>query len=410
MKAMRTTRLRIAFAALLAVSGAGGLLASRGAAQGAFAGFPVALARTRAVAAAADTFLATLDPEQRSRALLPFKVQAKAEGVGFSTLGPRPGGRRPPREPGDSPPGELRPPPGGLGRGPPGDMKAAEKYGQAVWSNFPVGIVNRPGVQLGTLTAPQRVAAMHLLQVLLSPAGFRKVQDIMNADQMLADAGQDFAAGRDVYSLAILGTPNAAKPWMVEFGGHHLGLNVVIIGVHGVMTPTLTGTQPAQYLSDGRTVRVLAGENDKAFALMDALDAGQRTQAVLNYKVGDLVLGPGHDGETIAPEGLKASAMTERQRALLMDVVAEWAGILDAAYSGPRLAQIRAGLDHTWFAWSGPTTHAPNRNGSAYYRIQGPKLLIEFAPQTSRGDDPTTHVHTIYRDPTNAYGAAFTRP
>ena len=77
------------------------------------------------------------------------------------------------------------------------------------------------------------------------------------------------------------------------------------------MTPTLTGAQPAVYTANGKTVRVLAQENDKAFALIDALDEGQRKQAILNFRVGDLVLGPGQDGKTIAPEGLKVSAMTE---------------------------------------------------------------------------------------------------
>jgi Protein of unknown function (DUF3500) len=71
------------------------------------------------------------------------------------------------------------------------------------------------------------------------------------------------------------------------------------------------------------------------------------------------------------------------------------------------MAEIIAGLDSTYFAWSGPTTHEPGRNGSAYYRIQGPKLFIEFSPQ-GVGGDPTMHVHTIYRDPTNDYGRAFT--
>jgi Protein of unknown function (DUF3500) len=71
------------------------------------------------------------------------------------------------------------------------------------------------------------------------------------------------------------------------------------------------------------------------------------------------------------------------------------------------MAEIKAGLNDTYFAWSGPTTHEPDRNGSAYYRIQGPKLIIEFSPQ-GVGGDLTNHVHTMYRDPTNDYGVRFT--
>jgi len=47
---------------------------------------------------------------------------------------------------------------------------------------------------------------------------------------------------------------------------------------------------------------VLAQENDKAFALLNALEPAQRKQAILGYRVNDLVLGPGHAGQTIQPE------------------------------------------------------------------------------------------------------------
>ena len=71
----------------------------------------------------------------------------------------------------------------------------------------------------------------------------------------------------------------------------------------------------------------------------------------------------------------------------------------------PRLAEIKAGLDDTRFAWSGPLTRAPDRNGASYFRVHGPTLFIEFAPQAP-GGDLTMHAHTIYRDPSNAYGRA----
>ena len=66
-----------------------------------------------------------------------------------------------------------------------------------------------------------------------------------------------------------------------------------------------------------------------------------------------------------------------------------------------RMAQLKSDLNETRFAWSGPTNFQPGNNITAYYRIQGPHLVIEYAPQN---DEPTNHVHTIYRDPTNDYG------
>jgi hypothetical protein len=67
------------------------------------------------------------------------------------------------------------------------------------------------------------------------------------------------------------------------------------------------------------------------------------------------------------------------------------------------MAEVKADLNETWFAWSGPANVVVGTNIFAYYRIQGPHLVIEYAPQ-GLGGDPSNHVHTMYRDPTNDYG------
>jgi hypothetical protein len=209
--------------------------------------------------------------------------------------------------------------------------------------------------------------------------------------------------GKGLYYISMMGTPSEKTPWMLQFGGHHLALNITIAGEQGILTPTLTGAQPALYTIDGKTVRPLGGESDKALALLNALDENQRKQAILNYRVADLVLGPGQDGKTIQPEGLKASSMNEKQRAMLVGVIAEWAEIVHESAAAARMAELKADLNETWFAWSGNTTAAPGKNITGYYRIQGPHLVIEYAPQPL-GGDPSLHVHTMYRDPTNDYG------
>jgi hypothetical protein len=182
-----------------------------------------------------------------------------------------------------------------------------------------------------------------------------------------------------------------------------LALNITIVGARGILTPTLTGAQPALYTLNGKTVRPLGQESDKALALLNSLDEGQRKQAILSFRMADLVLGPGQDGKTIQPEGLKASTMTEKQRAMLIDVMAEWSGIVHESEAALRLAELKSEINETWFAWSGPVTAAASGNIAAYYRIQGPHVVIEYAPQ-EMGGDPSLHVHTMYRDPTNDYG------
>ncbi len=283
-----------------------------------------------------------------------------------------------------------------------------EDQQRARWSNFPTSFVRRAGPSLGELNDAQRSAALALVSSALSQRGFEKVQQIMEGDEVLKKNERNNPIfGKDLYYISILGTPSEKDPWMLQFGGHHLALNITIIGEHGVLTPSLTAAQPALYQFNGKTVRPLGQENDKAFALLNSFDEAQRKQAILNYRVADLVLGPGRDGKKIQPEGLKVSAMSEQQRAMILDLISEWTGIAADSFAAARMAEIKAGLDDTWFAWSGPTTVEPGKNGASYYRIQGPKLVIEYAPQRM-GGDPTMHIHTIYRDPTNDYGQALT--
>ena len=275
------------------------------------------------------------------------------------------------------------------------------------WSNLPTTMVARAGLKMGELSAAQKTGAMALLASALSKRGYEKVLAIMDGDEQLKNEGGGPGGGRgggpmfgkDLFYISILGKPSVKDPWMLQFGGHHLALNITMVGRDGILTPSLTAAQPAKYTLAGKTVRPLGAENDKAFALVNALDEGQRKQAILTYKVADLVLGPGQDGKTIQPEGLKASAMNATQQAMLLDLVSEWADIVNEQSAAVRMAEIKANIADTWLAWSGPTT-----NGMpAYYRIQGPTLVIEYAPQPL-GGDPTMHIHTIYRDPTNDYG------
>lgn len=324
------------------------------------------------------------------------------------------------------------------------------------WSNLPTGFVPRAGISLKQMTAAQQTAAMDLMATVLSPMGLEKVNQIRLADddfkvngsrrgpraggppagnggpppqfangappppgssgppQQLGGrggrggrppSGGGDMFGKDLYYISFLGNPSTTTPWMLQFGGHHLALNITIAGSRGVMTPSLTGAQPATFQVNGKTIRPVGRESDKALALLESLDTQERQQAILTYRVPDLILGPGQDGKKIAPEGLKASAMNDRQRAILMDLIAEWAGIMNEGAASARMAELKAGLNETWFAWSGPTDFQPGSNITAYYRIQGPHLVIEYAPQH---DEPANHVHTIYRDPTNDYGRQFT--
>jgi uncharacterized protein DUF3500 len=322
-------------------------------------------ASTAKAVTAANAFLATLNDQQRAKALLPLNATTRT-----------------------------------------------------VWSNLPTGVTmqvganERNGLKLGAMSAAQQDAALALVAATLSRGGFQKVMNIVNADQQLEvssapqrGAGNRVRFGRAEYYVAILGTPSADRRWMMQFGGHHLAINVTIAGRQSTLTPTHTGAQPANYTLNGQTIRPLGGENDKAFKLMNALDAPQQKQALLGYEVRNLVLGPGEDGKVIQPEGVRASTFNNDQRTLLLDLIREWVDILDDTAAGAKMSEITAQLSDTWFAWSGSTASG----GLAYFRIQGPTVLIEYAPQ-GNPKPSNDHIHTIFRDPTNDYGVKLTTP
>jgi hypothetical protein len=219
------------------------------------------------------------------------------------------------------------------------------------WSNLPTGIYERQGLRMGDLTRPQRAAVTTLLQAALSADGYRKVTEIVRGDEILKTSGRGGAPagragtlpgqgdpggrapgrggrgrggpgaglvfGEDEYYLAFVGTPSTTTPWMLQYGGHHLAINLTLAGKLATMAPSLPAAQPATYTFEGKEIRPLGKENDKAFALIDALDEKQRAQAIIGSRVADLVLGPGQDGRAIQPEGLRASAMSTAQQDML---------------------------------------------------------------------------------------------
>jgi hypothetical protein len=270
------------------------------------------------------------------------------------------------------------------------------------WSNLPSGIYRRAGLRTGDMTPAQKKALDTLLQAVLSKSGFQKVTDIVNGDEYLRQndpMGGRLNFGKAEYYVSLMGEPSETAPWRLQFGGHHLAINATVSGPEITLAPSLPAAQPAKYTLGGKTIQPLGREMTKGFALVQALTDEQKKQAVRAPYYIDLVLGPGQDGKKVTAEGIPASALTEPQKKLLLDLIAEWVGNVNDEDAAKKLSDVKKDLDKTYFAWGGPTT----TGSAAYYRIAGPTLWIEYAPQRMGGDG-TNHTHCIYRDPTNDYG------
>ncbi|WP_027483421.1 DUF3500 domain-containing protein [Deinococcus pimensis] len=273
---------------------------------------------------------------------------------------------------------------------------------RAGWSNFPTGIFQRAGVRWGGLTSTQRAALTTLLGAVLSEDGLKNVQEQMTADDVLkSQGGGNLTFGSDEYYVAFLGTPSTTTGWTLQFGGHHLALNATVAGANVTLAHSLTGGQPVRYTQNGTSVNIVEPEVTDAYALVGSFASTQKTKAVLSTQSIDLVLGPGHDGQTLQAEGLSASEMTEAQRAQLLALIRDRLGMLNADDVAAKMSAIEQNLDRTSFAWYGSTT----AGGTAYWRVTGPTVIMEFSPQ-SMGGDATNHIHSMYRDPTDEYGAA----
>jgi hypothetical protein len=171
------------------------------------------------------------------------------------------------------------------------------------------------------------------------------------------------------------------------------------------VTPVLFGASP-DIVPRGPYAgwHVLAQEREKGFAVLDSLTTAQRQRAVLAEKVPpDIFAGPQRDKALEKFEGLPASDLDARQRALLWSLIEEYLGNQLPEVARAHRAKIEAdGAGKLHFAWMGPAS----REQSFYYRVHGPSLLIEY-DNTGRPGPPfahTNHVHIVYRDPTNDYG------
>ncbi len=193
--------------------------------------------------------------------------------------------------------------------------------------------------------------------------------------------GGGLTFGSDYYYVSFLGAPSVTSPWTLQFGGHHLAINATVVGSDVTLAPSLTGGQPVRFTANGEEIYIVEEEVAEATALLNSLTVEQQSQAVLGTQSIDLVLGPGKDGLTLEQEGLPASQMTGDQNGLFLNLIEARLGILNADDLAPKMAEIEANLQQTYFAWFGSTTDT----GSAYWRVTGPTVLIEFSPQNMGG-------------------------
>jgi len=280
---------------------------------------------------------------------------------------------------------------------------------RATWSNLPIIMVRPDGVLIKDMTDEQQRAAHALMRATMSSQGYAKFAGIMVLEDLLhqmeaqsdsrsGPLGAAFLATRDYgnYAISVFGNPGDEN-WGWKIAGHHAAANFTISNGRVAFTPTFLGSSPME-VQGGRYagLMVLAHEGQHGIDLMASLDKAQQEKATIATEAaGDVFEGPGRRSSLEEFEGLSAGDLTKEQMHLLHRLVAEYLHNADHDAAHAQMAAIEeAGWDKLWFSWRGPV----DPKGMFYYRVHGPRVLIEYNRQNAN------HDHMIIRDPTNDYG------
>ncbi len=256
------------------------------------------------------------------------------------------------------------------------------------WHWFPTW--NREGLMLGDMNATQRQAALALLRSSVSEAGYTKALEIMALQR-------DLGRSPDNYHFTIYGDPSAPNwGWAVE--GHHLSLNYTIAGNRIAAAPLFLGASPIYAGNVRRTT--MRREEEAARELVRSLDAQGRSRLIFSASTpGDTVTRNAIQVRPLEAVGIALGSLGSGPQTLALEAIREYLNMMPPAVAAARLEQVQRELPQARFGWAG----ALEPRTRHYYRIQGSGFLLEH--DNSR--DGGTHIHSVWRDFENDFGAAW---
>ena len=272
--------------------------------------------------------------------------------------------------------------------------------------NFHFVPKERRGITFNEMNSAQQETAYNLLKSCLGDDTYQKTKDIMQLEIVLKELEkrkpEDKWRDPGNYHFTIFGTPSLKTIWGWRFEGHHISFNfsfdkkTLVAG-----TPGFLGSNPAIVLSGPMAGKqVLKEESDRGFALLYSLSSSQIKKAII-----DTVAFP--DIQTLnkrnamlgKPVGIRYSELSKEQQSLLLQLINTYLHRYKHHLAEKMMADVRkGGLENIWFAWAGYTK--PVIGKGAYYRIQGPTIVIEY----DNTQNNANHVHSVVRDLKHDFG------
>ena len=269
----------------------------------------------------------------------------------------------------------------------------------------------RKGMVMREMNAAQKTAALRLVRAALSEAGYNKASKIMQLEGVLNKLegdGGNWERDPEKYYLTIFGSPSNDDAWGLSFEGHHLSLNFVCRDGQVVnSTPQFFAANPATVMEDvpgpiKRGTRVLRDEEQIGFELVNSLEDKQRDQAIVADQAPKEIRFAGDAQVDVGePEGIPMNQLNETQQRLLKNLVLTYVdAVADKVAKRRRETIDRNGWDNIHFAWAGATKPGIGH----YYRIRGTDFLIEFVnTQADAAGNPANHIHAVWRDLTGDF-------
>ena len=286
------------------------------------------------------------------------------------------------------------------------------------WSNLPASFVARNGVSWGSLSTAQKTAARTLIATALSSAGNDLHIGMQAADDALVSlfGASSSQYGNGNYYIAFLGTPSASSFWMLQLTGHHLTYNLAFNGSFSSPTPLFLGIEPkGSFTLNGTTFDPMAAQRTAMSDLASAL--ASYSGALLSGSFDDILFGAngsgGIDGTLpksyptgTSGRGVLYSSLSSADQAKVQAVVTSYVNTSASEMAGSLLTAYLddTALASTFVAYAGATTVATQ---GAYFRIDGPRVWIEFSVQRGVIVSSDIHFHTIWRDKSGDYGGQF---
>ena len=265
------------------------------------------------------------------------------------------------------------------------------------------------GARHGALPDEAASLTEALLAISLGPRGLDRVRQIRRNELAVAKKDEArFLPGfvvrrmRDPgrYFVALFGTPSASAPWGFRYEGHHLSLNLTLgPGQTPATTPLFLGAEPriVPAGSPDAGAQVLGEEEAAARALVAALPPELRARATLAWADGrELMLGQVRRVALAEAAGVSRGEAPPAAQQHYDALIAQFCGNFAEPIANARRQEIdAAGREALRFLWA----EAPEPPGAFYFRLQGPRTLIEV-DNTTDGD----HVHAVWHDTRGDFG------